>query len=200
MAWQISGQYVETCNCDFLCPCITSAMTKTTHGYCLFAAGFRIERGHYNGTPLDGCSFVMVCRTPGSMGEGNWSVGLLADDRADDKQREALTAIVRGDVGGPMANIVPLIGDFLGVESVPIKIEGSGKDWSVSAGNFVDQAVNGTISLNGEQMYLDNTGHPANNRLALASATKSHVHAFGFDWDDVSGRNNGHFAPFNWGG
>jgi len=41
---------------------------------------------------------------------------------------------------------------------------------------------------------------PANARLALAHATRSHVHAFGLDWDDTSGRNNGHFAPFFWQG
>jgi hypothetical protein len=40
--------------------------------------------------------------------------------------------------------------------------------------------------------------HPANARLALAKATGSHLHAFGLDWDDTSGNNNGHFAPFNW--
>jgi hypothetical protein len=25
-----------------------------------------------------------------------------------------------------------------------------------------------------------------------------HMRAFGIDWDDTSGRNNGHFAPFAW--
>jgi len=25
--WSIQGQYMETCNCDFLCPCITSNLT-----------------------------------------------------------------------------------------------------------------------------------------------------------------------------
>jgi hypothetical protein len=24
------------------------------------------------------------------------------------------------------------------------------------------------------------------------------MHGFGIDWDDTSGRNNGHFAPFAW--
>jgi hypothetical protein len=47
---------------------------------------------------------------------------------------------------------------------------------------------------------IDNTLHPANPRLALAKSTGSHVHAFGLDWDDTSGRNNGHFAPFSWRG
>jgi hypothetical protein len=32
MSWEISGQYVETCNCDFVCPCVLTQMTQTTHG------------------------------------------------------------------------------------------------------------------------------------------------------------------------
>jgi hypothetical protein len=24
------------------------------------------------------------------------------------------------------------------------------------------------------------------------------MHGFGIDWDETSGRNNGHFAPFSW--
>jgi len=49
-------------------------------------------------------------------------------------------------------------------------------------------------------MYFDNSGHPANDRLALAKATRSHLNAFGLMWNDVSGQNNGHFAPFSWQG
>jgi hypothetical protein len=41
-------------------------------------------------------------------------------------------------------------------------------------------------------------GHPAATRLALAKTSRSHMHAFGIKWDDTSGRNNGHFAPFAW--
>ena len=29
MAWAINGEYFETCNCDFLCPCITSNLAAT---------------------------------------------------------------------------------------------------------------------------------------------------------------------------
>ena len=49
-----------------------------------------------------------------------------------------------------------------------------------------------------EPIYLDNVGHPAASRLALAKASRSHMHAFGINWDDTSGKNNGHFAPFSW--
>jgi len=200
MPWNISGRYMETCNCDFLCPCPTSGLTKTTHGYCIFAMGFEVERGDFDGLALDGRKFVVVAHTPGAVGEGNWRVGLIVDDQADSRQQEALTAIVSGQAGGPMANIAPMIGEFLGVEKQPITIAGSNGNWSVKAGNAVDQALTGVSGLGGEQMYLDNVGHPASNRLALATATRSHLHAFGIDWDQEDGSNNGHFAPFDWRG
>ena len=198
MAWQIAGQYAETCNCDYLCPCPTSGLTKTTYGYCIFAMGFHVDRGSFDDVNLDGRDFVVIAHTPGNMGEGNWKVGLLVDEGANGAQRDALTAIVSGEAGGPMANLAPMIGEFAGVETAPIRIEGEGKSWSVTAGNFVDEALEGNLGLGGEQMYLDGAGHPVNTRLALANAKKSHVHAFGIDWDDDSGRNNGHFAPFDW--
>lgn len=201
MTWQIRGQYAETCNCDYLCPCILTGGTKTTHGYCIFAAGIHIERGRYNGLSLDGRSIVLVCRTKGAMVEGNFEVGLIVDEGADDKQTEALRVIATGEAGGPMANMAPLFGKFLGVEKAPIKIASSGREWMVSAGKLVDQSMEGTKSFGGEeQMWLDNTGHPAANRISVATAKKSHIHAFGLDWDQEDGRNNAHFAPIDWSG
>jgi hypothetical protein len=190
MPWNISGQYAETCNCDSVCPCPTSGLTKSTHGFCVFAMGFQVEHR----------SFVVVGHTPGQMGEGNWKVGLLVDDGANGAQRDALTAIVSGQAGGPMANLAPLIGEFAGVETAPITMESNGKSWSVSAGSMVDESMEGIAGLGGEQLYLDGTGHPANTRFALATAKKSHIHVFGIDWDQEDGRNNGQFAPFDWSG
>jgi hypothetical protein len=65
---------------------------------------------------------------------------------------------------------------------------------------LVSFEIEGVASRNrsGDPYYLDNTGHPANRRLALARSKETHVHAFGLDLD-LSGRgNNGHFAPFSW--
>ena len=45
-SWQISGQYYETCSCDFVCPCIPAQLAvKPTNGSCTFAMAFQIERG-----------------------------------------------------------------------------------------------------------------------------------------------------------
>ena len=60
--------------------------------------------------------------------------------------------------------------------------------------------IDGVLSRNnsGEPLYIDNTGHPANRRLALAQAKELHMHGFGLDLDMAGRGNNGHFAPFAW--
>jgi hypothetical protein len=135
------------------------------------------------------------------MGKGNWSLGVIADERAGAEQREAITAIASGAAGGPMAGLSGLVGKFVGVQSAPIRFETSGVTWAVRASDFLDMAAEGVMGLNPnatEPLHLDNTGHPAADRFALAHATRSHVHALGLAWDDVSGRNNGQYAPFAW--
>ena len=125
----------------------------------------------------------------------------LAHERATADQREAITAIASGAAGGPMAPLSGLIGKFLGAESAPIRIDRNGKKFTVSAGTLVDMAGEAAMGIDPnatEPMFLENTGHPVSSRLAVAHASKSHVHALGLTWDDVSGKNNGHYAPFNW--
>lgn len=198
MSWHIRGTYMETCNCDFLCPCPLTGLGKSTHGHCVFAMAFHIDQGDFDGTSLDGLNFVLVGRTPGEMSEGNWEVGLIADQRADQDQHDALVQITGGQAGGPVANLAPLIGNFLGVESKPIRFEGQGSTWSVEIPDMIEQAVQGAEGLGGEILHLDNAGHPAANRLGMARAEYSRFNAFGIQFDTESGSNNGHFAPFEW--
>jgi len=133
------------------------------------------------------------------MASGNWTVGLIVDDKATPEQREALTAIGSGKGGGPMAAVGPLVGSFAGVEAKPIRIQRSGMQRSVSITGMLEIAIEGIPGASQtEPIYLDNVGHPAATRLALAKASHGHMHAFGINWDDTSGKNNGHFAPFSW--
>lgn len=201
-AWQVSGQYYETCSCDFICPCLPGGLAvKPTKGSCTFAMAFSVERGTYGGVPLDGLGFIVLGFTPEEMGKGNWSVGLVADDRATAEQRDAIAAIASGSAGGPMAALSGLIGKFLGMETAPIRFERSGVKWSVRAADFVDMAAEGAMGINpdaAEPLQLANTGHPAADRFTLARASRSRVQALGLAWNDASGRNNGQYAPFAW--
>src|SRR5438105_5529464 len=95
--WQVTGDYFEACNCDFLCQCVITGMqAKPTHGHCDVGLVFHVERGSFDETKLDGLNFAIVAHSPGVMGHGNWTVGLLIDERGDAKQREALTTIASG--------------------------------------------------------------------------------------------------------
>jgi hypothetical protein len=202
MAWQIRGEYFETCSCDYLCPCVTSNLTaRPTQGWCTFAFVHHIDQGRFDDVVLDGLNFAVIGRTPEEMAKGNWTVGVITDERASPEQQQAIVAIVSGQAGGPMAPLGGLIGTFAGVEARPIRFEKDGHRLAASVPQMLDEALEGMLGVNGtEPMYVDNVPHPVNSRLALAHATRSHVHAFGIDWDNTSGRNNGHFAPFDWRG
>ena len=201
-SWKVSGQYYETCNCKFFCPCILQQMQpEPTEGTCIFAMGYQIENGSFESTSLDGLGFIVLGFTPEAMGKGNWQVGLVIDDRATPEQRDAITAIASGAAGGPMAGLSGLIGKFLGVESAPIEFSRNGVDWSVSAASPVDIAGQPAMGINPEitePIQLENLGHPAASRVSLARPLRMHVNALGLSWSDTSGKNSGVYAPFSW--
>jgi len=162
---------------------------------------FRIDSGSYGSVSLDDLGFIVLGFTPEEMSKGNWSVGIIADERASGEQRDAITAIASGAAGGPMSALSGLIGKFLGVESAPISFDRQGPRWSVKASTLVEMAAEGAKGSNPdatEPLYLENTGHPAADRFALAHPSKSHVNALGLVWNDASGKNNGQYAPFSW--
>ena len=63
---------------------------------------FQIERGSYGSISLDGLGFIVLGLTPEAMGKGNWSVGLIVDERASAEQKQAITTIASGAAGGPL--------------------------------------------------------------------------------------------------
>jgi len=176
-AWHIRGQYYETCSCDFVCPCVPGQLTvRPTKGSCTFAMAFQIDGGSYGSLSLDGLGFIVLGFTPEEMGKGNWSVGLVTDERASVEQRDAITAIASGAAGGPMSALSGLIGKFLGAESAPIAFNRKGASWSVKASALVDMAAEGAKGINPnatEPLYLENTGHPA----PIASRWRTHRRA-----------------------
>jgi len=162
---------------------------------------FKIDRGNFGDLALDGLAFIVVGFTPAEMGSGNWSAGVIVDERANAQQRDAIVTIASGAAGGPMAALAGLITNFVGVESAPIRFERDGVKWSVNASTFVSMSATAAMGIDPnakEPLQLANTGHPAASTFTLAHAVQSQVNAFGLSWSDTSGRHNGQYAPFTW--
>lgn len=200
--WQLTGDYFENCSCDVVCPCLVSPrapLTSTpTRGACEVVLAFHIDRGSFDGLSLDGLNVVLVARAPGPMADGNWTAAAYVDERADDRQTEALGAIFTGAAGGPMAAFAPLIATNLGAARVPITYRAEGMRRSVEIPGVMQMAVRGLQSLNAGEEIWASTGHPVNpTKLALAIGEPGSIFAgHGMRWDN-SGR-NGHYAPIAW--
>lgn len=200
--WKLRGEYMESCNCDYLCPCIyTNPQGEATHDHCTALLVFRIDEGQHDNVDLGGLKFALIIRSGRVMADGDWIFAGIVDDRADDAQRAALTKIVSGEAGGTPGLIRDhLVSDFRGVEYQPIDFVMDGLKRATTIGGVIAFEIEGVASRNGsgEPFYIDNTGHPANSRLALARSSETHIHGFGLDLDLSGQGNNGHFAPFNW--
>jgi hypothetical protein len=66
---------------------------------------FHIDRGSYDGIAPDELNVALAIHTPGPMAEGNWSVAANIDERANDKETEALGAIFTGAAGGEIHGV-----------------------------------------------------------------------------------------------
>jgi hypothetical protein len=200
--WRLSGEYMESCNCDYLCPCIyTNPQEAATQDHCIAALIFRVDQGQSGGTDLGGLCFALLIRSGKVMADGNWTFAAVVDARASDVQRRALAAIVSGDAGGTPGMIrANLVSDFRGVEYKPIDFRIEGLKRSVAIPDILSFEIEGVKSRTstGEPMCVDNTAHPANKRLALARATELKVPGFGIGLSLTGKGNNGHFAPFAW--
>lgn len=201
--WSISGEYMETCNCDYVCPCIyTNSLGDATFDDCTALLIFRIDDGSLAGVDVSGLSFALLIKSKKVMAEGDWMFGGVVDANANDEQRAALTSLVSGEIGGaPQMIRENLVSDFRGVEVAPIEFNMDGLKRSVNIPGVLNYAIEGVESVrmeNGEPFYIDNVGHPAGTRLALAKASEMHINALGIECDRTDGENNGHYAPFSW--
>jgi len=92
--WEIQGEELANCNCNFGCPCQFGVLP--TDGTCEAAVVYKINKGHYGNTSLDGLTAAGVYKWPGAIHEGNGHMQLIIDPTADADQRAALEAIMSG--------------------------------------------------------------------------------------------------------
>jgi hypothetical protein len=120
----MKGKYVKNCNCAFGCPCDFNA--NPTHGHCEGMAGMHIDQGHFGDVRLDGLRWAANYHWPGALHEGNGTLQAIIDERADDRQREALLTILSGkeqDEGTFFHILSLIVSNMLEPKFAPIEFE-----------------------------------------------------------------------------
>ena len=90
----MEGVAFGSCNCNFGCPCQFEALP--THGHCRGFEVVRIDCGHFGDLQLAGLRAALLYAWPGPIFEGKGAMQAIIDERADERQRKALTTILHG--------------------------------------------------------------------------------------------------------
>jgi hypothetical protein len=137
MAWNLTGQLIETCSCNMFCPCwfgVQELMIMDA-GYCATGLAFRIREGKADGADLGGRTVVIAGVFPGpTLFDGNGTARVYVDDGASASQRQSLEAIFTGKRGGPMEILGGLMSNWLPTQSVPMEVSDDGDIVKITLG------------------------------------------------------------------
>lgn len=189
--WLLRGPQIATCNCDWGCPCQFSA--RPTHGDCRAAVAMRIDEGRFGDVRLDGLHWVGLFAWPGAIHEGNGEALPIVDERADERQREAILKILSGEESEPGATYFNVFASTLTTlhepQSLPITFE---LDIDGRTGRF---AVPGIVEATSEPIRNPVSGEPHRARVVLPHGFEYTEAEYGSSTTRAGGA-----VPLDWAG
>jgi len=205
-SWHVTGDWFDTCNCSIPCPC-TFAQAPTS-GDCDGILAWHIRTGSYGDVRVDGLSVMAVGSFTGNIWEGQnkASMAMFLDERADERQREALQLIFGGRVGGWPATFASFVGEVRGMEfaHIDFHIEDDLASWRAEIpGKLTSsaEALGGPTTPPGKRVQVHNAGGCETGPGGIATygtSTMDRADAFGFKWSRT-GRSSKHIG-FDWSG
>jgi hypothetical protein len=204
--WRLEGDYFDGCNCKSICPCIFAL--DPTEGDCKGLAAWHIEKGHFtnwtnsdmnsntsnNSINLANLNIILAVHAPGHMFTGpKWKIALYLDERANNDQKDALTKIFTGQVGGEFfTEMSSRVGEILGTKSVPIEFNIEGKKRrKIKIPSIAEMEIEGLAGSNPD--IEPKVVNPAFSNTPgidpiIARSTRHIYNDHGLEWDN-SGKN-----------
>ena len=184
--WELSGEYMESCNCATICVPAFSRIRRRRRRtkHCTALMVYRIDRGRHGG-PFPRQPEVR----PGDplfqavMADGGWVFGCVVDETASEAKRQALGSIVSGKAGGPPGMIRDdLVSDFRGVEFRKIDFTADGLRRATRyPGDPRLRHRRRGLAQSFWRAVLHRQHRPSANRGHRARASKTEVKGFGLD-------------------
>ena len=151
--WHIKADYVESCNCDYGCPCNFTGFP--TYGFCRDLLLFHIREGNYgDNIDLNGLEVIYAGSWPKAIHEGNGTMQLFITKNSNENQRHAIKNIFTGKARGegPFAIFAGTFKYVLDPQYVDIKAKIDGRKSSFSVPGIIDVQVENFINpVTGEE-------------------------------------------------
>ena len=189
--WNLEADFLQACNCDYGCPCEFSA--PPTRGFCEGVGAWRINQGNYGDVGLDGLGVAFAAHWPKAIHEGNGTVCLFFDERADARQRDALLQICSGQAGGlPFEILATTFSKILEPQYVPIDFKVNGRNSSVKVGNamsVVVEPIKNPVTREPESVRIEHSTGFIFKSAECVSAMEMQVDVgeLKFSWPDKAG-------------
>ena len=189
--YNLVGTLLEACSCNVLCPCWIGENPDT--GSCAAFLAYHFDKGEIQGVDVSGTSMVGVMQIPGNvLVPKSWKALFFIDDKATEKQANALLDAYSGKLGGPLADLAQLVGEVLGVERAPITHTVRGGEGELHVGNFVAAEMSpyrgpdGTTTTLRDSIFSTIPGSPA--YVSKAKYHRVDIPKYGIKWS-FEGRN-----------
>jgi len=168
--WEFKGRELVNCTCEYGCNCQFNALPDK--GHCHAVAAIQIDEGHHGETRLDGLRLGGLFKWPGPIHEGNGEVLAFVDERADERQRDAILKIMTGQDTDPFATM------FAVYASTIVKMHEP-----VFAAIEFDVDVDGRRGRFIVPNYVEMTGEPFRNKATGAEARAQIALPAGFEYE-----------------
>lgn len=206
--WKASGDWFDVCKCNIPCPC--EFAQAPTYEECDGILAYHIKKGNYGDIPLDDLNVLALGSFKGNIWTGDGltrvNMAIFFDEKANEKQREALNMIFSGRAGGFMAEFAKLIGEIRGIEYAPTKFEIADdlSHWGAQIPGKIlakAEALTGPTIPPGKRVQTINS---PGSEVGLGGVTTcgrslaDEADAMGFKWKR-KGKSSKHI-PFDWNG
>jgi hypothetical protein len=207
--WKASGDWFDVCKCNIPCPC--EFAQAPTYEECDGILAYHIKKGNYGDIPLDDLNVLALGSFKGNIWTGDGltrvNMAIFFDEKANEKQREALNMIFSGRAGGFMAEFAKLIGEIRGIEYASIEFELADdlSYWNAEIPGKIlarAEALTGPTTPPGKRVQTINPPGsevgPGGGVATWGRSLADEADAMGFKWAR-KGRSSKHI-PFDWSG
>jgi len=132
VTFRVRGTYLESCNCEAICPCRTIGGVpggRSTYGVCYGVLAWRIDAGLVGDTDVSGLNAALVFSYDDDEHGSPWTLTLHVDAAGDDRQQAALASVFLGELGSPHVSQLPWIRkvrNLIGVRTSAIEADADG--------------------------------------------------------------------------